>query len=260
MQHVRYKLTVEYFGINFCGWQSQINGVSVEDTIAKAVFMFSGQKISIVPAGRTDAGVHAYGQVIHLDLPVRYEPKKIMGAINHFCKGHNVTVVNCEIVDHLFHARFSARSRSYIYKILNQKHKTSIHSNTHWLINQNLNIDNMKTAAQYLLGKHDFTTFRAARCQAKSPIRTISDIQFYSLQTTSNNEVLDKLLSKEIIIYIKAQSFLYHMVRNIVGSLVYVGLGKWSSDYIQLILNNRSRALGGPTAPAKGLYFLNVEY
>lgn len=245
---MRYKITIEYDGSEFCGWQKQNYGISIQSVIESAIQSFTNSdNIQVIGAGRTDAGVHAKGQVAHFDLQKIYNPDKIISAINHFVRPHKISILNCITVDNDFHARFSAIKRSYTYRIINRKAPVMIEKKLCWWFRKPLLIDPMRQAAQYLVGQHNFTSFRSSICQARSPIRTIDSIQL--LQDTDI-----------ITITITARSFLHHMVRNIVGTLTAVGETKWHPHDIQQILLAKSRAAAGQTAPPQGLYFMSVEY
>jgi tRNA pseudouridine38-40 synthase len=244
----RYKIIIEYDGSLFCGWQRQENAFSIQEAIENAIFDLSKERVLVYAAGRTDAGVHAFGQVAHFDLEKLYPPERIIGALNFYLRNYDISILDCEIISQDFHSRFSAKSRSYIYKIINRSSKLSLDRNKAWLIKTNLDISAMQKAASYLIGKHDFSSFRAKGCVANSPIRSITEI----IVTSDNNQ--------NIQIYVKAPSFLYHMVRNIVGSLVMVGKGDWNPEYILEILAAKERSKAGPTAPACGLYFLEATY
>ena len=243
----RYKVTLEYVGRGYCGWQRQEGNLSLQEVVEDAIYAFSKEKVSIVAAGRTDAGVNAYGQVAHFDLAKQYDPMRLMHSINHFCRNHTIGVVKAEIVDKDFNSRFSAKTRHYVYKILNRKAVNVINNGLVYWVRYDLNINDMQEAAKHLLGKHDFSSFRASECQARSPIKTLDSIEI----------IKD---GEEIKIYVSALSFLHHMVRNIVGSLVMVGRGYWKADKIKEIIESKDRKNAGPTAPAEGLYFLKVEY
>ena len=244
---IRYKITLEYLGLGYCGWQRQDNSLSLQQIIEDAIFAFSKERVMVMAAGRTDAGVNAYGQVAHFDLENSYDPKRLMHSINHFCRGHTIGVVDAEIVDSDFHARFDAKQRHYVYKILNRFSINIINNGLVYWLRSPLNIDDMQIAANYLIGKHDFSSFRASECQAKSPIKTL------------NNIVIHKNVN-DIEIHVSALSFLHNMVRNIVGNLVMVGRGDWAPEKIQQVLQAKDRRVGGPTAPPEGLYFLRVDY
>ncbi len=247
MDKFRYKITIEYLGTGFAGWQRQRNALSVQELLEDAIYHFAHERVILHVAGRTDAGVHAIAQVAHFDLEKQFNPSQIIHAINHFTKSMAVCVIDCEQVSSDFQARFSAIKRHYLYRIINRKAQVAIEFGRVWWIRQPIIVDAMRNASAYLIGLHDFTSFRAANCQAKSPIKTLSEINI-----TKNND--------EIRFEVSAPSFLYHMVRNIVGSLVYVGVGKWDAEYIKTILETRSREKAGPTAPPEGLYFSRVDY
>jgi tRNA pseudouridine38-40 synthase len=246
-QYYRYKITIEYLGTNYCGWQRQGDALSIQEILETAIYNFIKLNVHVYAAGRTDAGVHAFGQVAHFDLPKLLNPYRLMHSINHFCRGHQVGVVAAELVPGDFDARFSAIKRHYVYKILNRRSVNIVHKGLMTLVREELDIDSMRTAASYLIGKHDFSSFRASECQSNSPVKTLDRIQIIQ------ND-------KEIEIYFSALSFLHHMVRNIVGSLLMVGRGKWAPEHIKTVLEARNRSAAGPTAAAGGLYFLKVDY
>lgn len=243
----RYKVILEYIGVGYCGWQKQKESLSLQQVIEGAIFSFSKEKVAVTVAGRTDAGVNAYGQVAHFDLNNYYEPRRLMQSINHFSRPHTVGVVFAEEVNLDFHARFSAKSRHYVYKILNRPSINIINNGFMYWVRHDLDTEKMQEAANFLLGRHDFSSLRASECQSNSPIRTLDKI--------------DIIRQGDIIeIHISALSFLHHMVRNIVGSLVLVGSGKWKPIQIKEVLEAKDRKAAGPTAPACGLYFLKVDY
>ncbi|MCC8417727.1 MAG: tRNA pseudouridine(38-40) synthase TruA [Rickettsia endosymbiont of Bryobia graminum] len=243
----RYKITVEYLGTDFAGWQRQDNIMSIQQMLEEAVYKFSNEKVIVHGAGRTDSGVHAIGQIAHFDLQKTMTPYKVMQAINHFVRSHNIGITECEIVDNDFHARFSAKERQYIYRIISRSGQIIIDHNRAWWIRQPLNIEAMREGASYLIGNHDFSSFRSKDCQAKSPIKTLS-----KLIITKENE--------EIRLYFSAPSFLHNMVRNIVGSLVLVGRNIWEQEEIKKVLEARKREAAAVKAPSCGLYFLKVDY
>lgn len=243
----RYKITIEYNGSGISGWQRQSNGNSIQQFIEESIEKFSKEKVVVFGAGRTDAGVHALGQVAHFDLEKEHFPHVVQNAINHFLRPNKIILVDCEIVDDEFHARFSAKKRSYQYVILNRPYATVLDDNKVWHFRDELNVDKMQIAANYLIGKHDFTSFRATHCQAQSPIKTMDDIKIYRE-------------GEKVIFMLKAPSFLHHMVRNIVGTLVLVGSGKWQVEDVLKVLIAKNRKSAGPTAPAHGLYFMKIEY
>lgn len=243
----RYKCKVEYDGTAFCGWQRQGDALSVQQTLEEAIEKFCTEQVRIHTAGRTDAGVHATGQVIHFDLAQAYDTYKIHGGINFHARPQPVCVLSVEEVNEEFHARFSAKKRYYKYRIVNRRTPLIIDANRAWQVPLPLDVSAMKEAAAHLIGKHDFSSFRASECQAKSPIKTLDE-----LRIEQNGE--------EIVFYLSAQSFLHHMVRIIVGSLEHVGSGRWTPQDIQKALAACDRRAGGRTAPAQGLYLTQVDY
>jgi tRNA pseudouridine38-40 synthase len=243
----RYRLTLEYDGTPFVGWQRQDNGRSVQAAIEAAVARFSGETVTAVAAGRTDAGVHARGQVIHLDLAKAWDAFRVSEALNHHLKPDPVAVLDCATVGDDFHARFSASERRYRYRIVNRRAPLALEATRAWLVNQPLDAAAMDAAAARLTGKHDFSTFRASLCQAASPVKTLSRL------TVARD-------GDAVLIDAAAPSFLHHQVRNIVGTLLLAGLGKWTADDVSDALAARDRARGGETAPAHGLYLMEVRY
>ena len=243
----RYKLTIEYDGTPFAGWQRQAGQISVQEAIETAIERFCGEKIVIQAAGRTDSGVHATGQVISFDLPEARDPFRIREALNFHLKPYPVAVIAAEAVGEDFEARFSATARRYEYCILNRRARPALEMDRVWHVAVPLDADAMHAAAQLILGRHDFTTFRAAECQANSPIRTL-DTFSVSRQ------------SEHVVIYAKARSFLHSQVRSMVGSLKLVGEGKWSPADFRAALDARSRPACGPLAPPEGLYLTQVDY
>ena len=243
----RYKITIEYDGTPFSGWQIQANGPSVQAELARALEGLTGQHIIPRGAGRTDAGVHARGQVAHFDLKRDYAPETVRDALNFHLRPSPIAILDCETVDESFDARFSAQARHYLYRISNRRAPLVLDRNRAWQVALPLNATAMQEATQFLLGRHDFTTFRAAQCQAKSPLRTLS-----SLDIVREGET--------IIITTSARSFLHHQVRSIAGSLKLVGEGKWQPSDLRRALEERNRTACGPVAPACGLYFMKVVY
>ena len=243
----RFKLTIEYHGRPFVGWQRQTNGMSVQQALEEAIEDFSGETVTLHAAGRTDTGVHATGQVCHVDLEKATDAGTVRDAINFHVRPYTVSVLQAEEVDEDFHARFSATQRVYLYKLTNRRGPLAIGRGLSWHIVNDLDTDAMHTAAQFLLGKHDFSTFRAARCQADSPQRTLDLL----------NVVRD---GETILVHAGARSFLYHQVRNMVGTLKLVGEGKWSPQDVADALAATDRSAGGPTAPPEGLYLTEISY
>ncbi len=246
---MRFKLEIEYCGTSYCGFQRQsdIKQKSVEEAIAKAIYDLSSEEVDIVVCGRTDAGVHALGQVIHFDLNKELTPYQVIMGMNYHLRDEEVKVLSAQVVDHKFHARFDAKMRHYRYIIINRQAPLALQKDRAWHMGKKLDFIAMKQAATYFLGEHDFSSFRDAECQAKNAIRTIE-----KLELRENGS--------EIIVEVSAKSFLHHMVRNIVGTLVYVGLGKIAVSEIANIIAAKDRSKSGPNAPAYGLYFCGVDY
>lgn len=246
---MRYKITIEYDGTNLLGWQKQEEGVSVQYFLEKALEGFSHQNIDIFGAGRTDAGVHALGQVAHFDLETKMDTFHIREAFNAWLRNLEapVSVLEVEEATPDFHARFSAKGRGYIYRILNRRAPTVLLSNRVWTVGYPLDVERMRAGAKFLLGHHDFSSFRGAGCQALSPLKTLDKLDI-------------KTSGDEIDFIVEARSFLYHQVRNMVGTLKSVGDGKLEPDDIKTILEKRNRASAGATAPACGLYLNKVMY
>ncbi len=243
----RYRLLIEYRGTDFIGWQRQSHGVSVQQVLETAAAHLNGGPVTMIAAGRTDAGVHATGQVVHVDLDRDFPAGTVRDAINFHVKPHRVAVLESTAVDQTFHARFSAVARGYRYRILNRRAPVALDRDRVWWVLAPLDVDAMAEGARRLLGHHDFTSFRASECQAKSPMKTL--------------DILDVTrVGEEIDIRARARSFLHHQVRNMVGTLKLVGEGKWTPDDIDRILAAKSRAAAGPTAPAGGLYLTEVAY
>jgi tRNA pseudouridine38-40 synthase len=243
----RYKLIVEYEGSGFLGWQVQPGSTTVQGVLEAAIGKIHGAECSIYGAGRTDTGVHALAQVIHVDLPKDWDPFVLRNAINGNVRPHRVSVIEAEKVADDFHARFSARERRYLYRISNRRAPPAIDLGLVWWVAPKLDHDAMHEAARHLVGTHDFTTFRAAGCQAKSPVRTIDRLDV-------------SRFGEDIEIAVEARSFLHHQVRSIVGSLKAVGEGRWTSRDMQRALAAKSRAACGPVAPPEGLYLVSVIY
>ncbi|GAK45306.1 tRNA pseudouridine synthase A [Tepidicaulis marinus] len=243
----RYKLTIEYDGTHFNGWQSQADRRAVQDALSAAIEGFCGEKVTVFGAGRTDSGVHALGQVAHIDLEKEAPPDKLRDAVNFHLKPHAVAVLAAEKVGEDFDARFSARRRHYSYRIINRRAPLTVDKDRAWLVHAPLDAGAMHEAGQVLIGKHDFTTFRSAHCQAKSPVKTM-------------DEVSVSRYGEEIEIVCRARSFLHNQVRSIVGSLKQVGEGRWSAADMRRALEAADRAACGPVAPPQGLYLFQVDY
>ncbi|MGB6351604.1 MAG: tRNA pseudouridine(38-40) synthase TruA [Pseudolabrys sp.] len=243
----RYKLTVEYDGAPFCGWQVQADQISVQGVLTAAIEALSGQKTLVQGAGRTDAGVHARAQVAHVDLAKEWDTDTVRDALNAHLRPHPIAVLSAERVADDFNARTSAVKRHYLYRIINRRADLTLEAGHAWRVPRPLDANAMHQAAQHLVGKHDFTTFRSTECQAKSPVKTL-DV----LAVERNGD--------EISVSAKARSFLHNQVRSMVGSLVAVGEGKWSADDLGKALNARDRAACGQVAPPDGLYLMRVDY
>ncbi len=258
----RYKLTIEYDGSAYCGWQRQIGQSSVQESLEIAAFKFGGVETEVIGAGRTDSGVHATAQVAHVDLPKPLSAFRVMQGINYYLfnpEGNNpeettdtapanrIAVIGAEEVSEEFHARFSAKRRYYRYRIINRRARLGLEAGRAWHVVEELDTGIMQEAANLLLGHHDFTSFRDTACQAKSPVKTLE-----KLEITRNGE--------EIIVYTYARSFLHHQVRIMVGTLAMAGKGKWTPDDVKHALEARDRTQAGPTAPPDGLYLTGVDY
>lgn len=245
----KYKLEIEYIGTKYSGWQIQDNSPSIQGAIQKAIFKFCGENTECYSAGRTDAGVHAIHMPAHIELSKEYDPYKILMATNFHLQSENedISILNVEKVPDDFHARFSCKKRYYIYKILNRPTRPIIDNQRVWWVYHPLDNELMDKVAQNLVGKHDFSSFRAAECQAKSPIKTLDEIS-----VKRNSDLIE--------ISLNAKSFLHHQVRNIVGTLEMVGRHKLTEQQFIDILEAKDRTKAGPTAPAYGLYFEHAEY
>jgi tRNA pseudouridine38-40 synthase len=243
----RYKLTIEYDGTPFVGWQIQDNGPSIQAALIEAIAAFSGERVTVNGAGRTDAGVHAAGQVAHIDLAKDWEIDVVRDAINAHLRPNPIAILSVDVVADNFDARFSAVKRHYYYRIVARRADLALDRHRAWRVPRPLDAMAMHAAAQRLIGLHDFTTFRATECQAKSPMKTLERLDVVALDD-------------ETRVFASARSFLHHQVRSMVGSLVQVGDGKWSADDMSRILEARDRTACGPVAPADGLYLARVDY
>ena len=267
---VRYKLTIEYDGSNYAGWQKQEGRRTIQETIEQSIYKIAGENVELFVSGRTDAGVHAINQVAHFDLQKEFKVDTIIEGLNFYLGESNrllikqwrrankdiylnpflpqdITIKNCEIVDENFHARFSSKMRYYKYLILNRQRPSALWQNKAWHIKKELNIDKMSDACKILIGKYDFSSFRDSQCQAKSPIKTIN--------------FCDIKRDDEIITFnINAKSFLHHMIRNIVGTLRDVGIGRITVEEFKEILNAKDRKKAGEMAKACGLYLVKIDY
>ncbi|MBX9825268.1 MAG: tRNA pseudouridine(38-40) synthase TruA [Xanthobacteraceae bacterium] len=243
----RYKIIVEYDGGPFVGWQLQEKDLSVQGALMAAIEAFSGEKVMVQGAGRTDAGVHAIGQVAHFDLSTERETDTVRDAINAHLRPHPVAVLSAEKVAANFDARRSALRRHYLYRIGNRRPDLALERGRAWRVPRRLDVEAMHAAAQQLIGKHDFTTFRSTECQAKSPEKTLDRLDVWRA-------------GEEVHITAVARSFLHNQVRSMVGSLVLVGDGKWQPADLWRALQARDRAACGPVAPPEGLYLVRVDY
>ena len=243
----RYKLTIEYDGTPYVGWQMQDNGPTIQGALTEAIAAFTGARPIVYGAGRTDAGVHALAQVAHCDIAKHFVPGRFRDGLNAHLRPHPIGVLSADIVPDDFEARFSAKKRHYRYRIRNTRANLALDIGRVWRLPRPLDTDAMHAAAQRLVGKHDFTTFRDTECQAKSPVRTLDQ-----LDVIRNGDAVDILTS--------ARSFLHSQVRSMVGSLVWVGEGRWSANDLAAALDARSRTACGPVAPPDGLYLVRVDY
>jgi tRNA pseudouridine38-40 synthase len=243
----RYRIMIEYDGTPFVGWQVQAAGASVQGRLAEAIHKLSGESVTVRGAGRTDAGVHALGQVAHFDLTRAWPTDTVRAALNFHLKPDPIAIVDCAIAPDDFDARFSALARHYRYRILARPAPPVLDRDRVWWVPQPMRAEAMAQAAAHLVGRHDFTTFRAAGCQAKSPVKTLDLLEV----STSG---------AEIVIQASARSFLHNQVRSMVGSLKLVGEGKWTGADLRAALEAKDRAACGPVAPARGLYLVRVDY
>lgn len=247
----RYKLTIEYEGSWFSGWQRQLGRPSVQGTIEQGIKTIFNKEVLVEGAGRTDAGVHALGQVAHVDLPHEVPVHRVCDGLNSYLRDRGIAILSAELVPDTFHARFSATGRVYEYHILNRRAPLVLRANQAWHVIGPLDVLKMQAAATHLLGTHDFTSFRATLCQALSPIKTLDELDI------THREMPDGDL---IIAQVASRSFLHHQVRIMMGTLKLVGEGRLSPEDIPLILTARDRRAGGPTAPPHGLYLKSVAY
>ncbi len=244
---MRYRLTIEYDGTPFCGWQSQRDGGAVQDALSAAVKGFCGETATVFGAGRTDTGVHARGQIGHIDLATAPIPDKLMAGLNYHLKPQPIAVVAAAYALPDFDARFSAIARHYQYRILCRRAVPALDRERVWFVPQKLDLSVMQEAANYFIGEHDFTSFRSVQCQANSPVKTLSTL-----------EVIQS--GDEFIITASARSFLHNQVRSLAGALKHVGEGKWQPQDAKAALLARDRAQCPPVAPACGLTFMQVDY
>ncbi len=243
----RFRLTLEYDGTPFVGWQRQDSGPSVQDAVEDAIFKFCGERVTVYAAGRTDAGVHAEAQVAHFDIAKPAEAFRLREAMNFHLQPRPVAVIEARVAAPDFHARFSAVERRYRYRIVNRRAPLALEAGRAWHVAAPLDADAMHEAAQHLVGRHDFTSFRAADCQAESPVKTLDELSV-------------SRFGDGVEIAARARSYLHHQVRNIVGTLRLVGERKWTARDVEKALAARDRSAAGPTAPAHGLYLVAVRY
>jgi tRNA pseudouridine38-40 synthase len=243
----RYKLVIEYDGTDYVGWQRQANGLSVQEVIESALARLDPAPGGLRGAGRTDAGVHASAQVGHVDLSREWHPDKLREALNAQMRPEKVAILLAEAVADDFDARFSAKARHYLYRIVNRRAPLTFDSGNAWLVKRRLDSEAMHKAAQLLLGRHDFSTFRDSDCQAEHPVRTLDRLDV-------------RRQGDEIHVYASARAFLHRQVRSMVGSLEHVGSGKWRAEDLQAALESCDRARCGQVAPAAGLYLIGVDY
>ena len=243
----RYRIIVEYDGTPFVGWQIQENGPSVQGRLTEAISDFCGEEVVVKGAGRTDAGVHALGQVAHFDLEKDWSTGTVRDALNSHLRPDPIAVLNCKKVAQDFDARFSALKRHYLYRIVDRRTPLALDRNRAWQVPRRLDTRSMNVAAKTLVGRHDFTTFRSVQCQAKSPLKTL--------------DRLDVKRQRGIVhIEAESRSFLHNQVRSMVGALKLVGEGKWSVEDVARALEAHDRAACAPVAPAHGLYLMKVDY
>jgi tRNA pseudouridine38-40 synthase len=245
----RFKLTIEYDGTPYVGWQAQKNGHAVQVAVENAIAAITSEHLRLICAGRTDAGVHAYGQVVHVDLQKDWKPISLRDALNTALRQarESVSVIAVEPVPDSFNARLGARKRHYLYRIINRRQPSPLEFRRAWHVQRPLEADVMDAAAKRLLGHHDFTSFRASGCQSHSPMKTLE-----RLDVTRSGEIIEVRAS--------ARSFLHHQVRRMVGSLEMCGSGKWTADDLFAALEAKDRQRSGQQAPAWGLFFLGVDY
>ena len=247
----RYALKIEYDGAPFVGWQRQQSQISVQGSIEKALLNLENKKHAIAGAGRTDAGVHAKCQVAHCDLDKEWEPFRLSEALNFHLRPLPIAVIDCALVDKDWHARFSALERKYLFRLLVRRAPSTHEAGLVWQIGHSLDLSKMVEASKYLLGKHDFTTFRSSMCQAKSPIKTLDEIKIDRIEGWSGEEFRFQL---------RARSFLHNQVRSFVGTLERVGAGSWNPVDVKKALEAKDRSACGPVSPPHGLYLTDVVY
>ena len=247
----RYALKIEYHGAPFAGWQRQADQPSVQGAIEAALARLEPRAHTIAAAGRTDAGVHALAQVAHCDMERDWDPFRLSEALNYHLKPDPVAIVDCAQVDDDWHARFSAVERRYLFRILIRRAPATHQAGLVWQVKQALDVDAMQEAADHLIGRHDFTTFRSSICQAESPVKTLDELRVEAVET---------LAGPEVHFHVRARSFLHNQVRSFVGTLERVGAGSWAPADVKAALEARDRAACGPVSPPEGLYLAGVRY
>ena len=243
----RYKLKIEYDGTPFVGWQFQKNGLSIQEVLQKAIFNLSKEKVIVTGAGRTDSGVHALEQIAHFDLEKKIEKTKFLPGLNQHIGNKPITILKINKINKKFHSRFDAKKRTYQYIIINRQSPLALQKNKAWHIRKKLNIEEMKKAAKLLLGTHDYSTFRASSCGAKSPVKTMEKISV-------------KKSKDKITLNFTSKSFLQQQVRSMVGCIKYLGDGKWNIDQFKKSFKSKNRLNCAPPAPPCGLYLKNIKY
>lgn len=243
----RYKIIVEYDGTHFVGWQFQKNGLSIQEIFQKAIFQFTREKVTVIGGGRTDAGVHALAQVVHFDLKKKIKKDQFLLGVNHYMRKNPVTILDIKKTKKKFHSRFDAKKRTYEYIIINRQSPLTLQKNKAWHIRKKLNIKSMKKGAKLLIGTHDFSTFRASSCGAKSPVKTLKKA---SIKKNKN----------KLILTFTSKSFLQQQVRSMVGCIKYLGEGKWKLSDFKSSFQSKNRIRCAPPAPACGLYLKSISY
>jgi len=243
----RYKLKIEYDGTTFVGWQFQKNGLSIQEVLQKAIFNLFNEKVTVTGAGRTDSGVHALEQTAHFDLKKKIEKNFFLPALNQHIGNKPITILKINRANKKFHSRFDAKKRTYQYIIINRQSPLALQRNKAWHIRKKLDVKLMKKGAKLLLGTHDFSTFRASSCGAKSPVKTMEKISI-------------KKNKDKITLNFTSKSFLQQQVRSMVGCIKYLGHGKWNIDEFKKSFKSKNRLKCAPPAPACGLYLKNIKY
>ncbi len=243
----RYKIIIEYDGTPFVGWQFQKNGLSIQEILQKAIFQFTREKVTVTGAGRTDAGVHALAQVAHFDLKKKIKKNQFLLGANHYMRKNPATILDIKKTKKKFHSRFDAKKRTYEYIIINRQSSLTLQKNKAWHIRKKLNLKAMKKGAKLLIGTHDFSTFRASSCGAKSPVKTLKKV---SIKKNKN----------KLILTFTSKSFLQQQVRSMVGCIKYSGEGKWKLSDFKSSFQSKNRIKCAPPAPACGLYLKSISY